>query len=405
MTTRRLYYDDAFQSEFAAQVLRCEPVRQGEAAAWSVVLNETAFYPNSGGQPSDTGRLGEARVIDVLDAQEENGEIRHDELRHIVDRPLAPGPVTGTIDWPRRFDHMQQHTGQHLLSAIFDSRHRLPTVSFHLGAELSTIDLRGREPGEEILEAAEREANAVIFEARPVRVRYGSAEELEKLGIRKKVERQGTLRALEIEGLDLQPCGGTHVGNTGQIGLLLLRRVTKIRQDWRLEFVCGERARRTARADFRKLQQAAAALTCAPDEIVAAVGRMQQERESSFRASRALAERLAVADARLLVEETPPRADGLRIIAKNIPEAAADDLGLLATALAQTEGTVALLAAQGFLVFARHTALAQDMNQLLRETLQSLGGKGGGQPAFARGRLNDPALAEQAIAQARERIG
>ncbi|MBZ5528289.1 MAG: alanyl-tRNA editing protein [Acidobacteriia bacterium] len=400
MTTRRLYYDDAFQREFAAQVLRCEPVRQGEEAAWSVVLKETAFYPGSGGQPNDTGRLGEARVLDVLDAQDEN-----DELRHIVDRPLAPGPVTGTIDWPRRFDHMQQHTGQHLLSAVFESRHGLPTVSFHLGAEVSTIDLRGKEPGEEILEAAEREANAVIFEVRSVRVRYGTAEELEKLGIRKKVERQGTLRALEIEGIDLQPCGGTHVGNTGQIGLMLLRRVTKIRQDWRLEFVCGERARRTARVDFRKLQGAAAALTCSPDEIVTAVGRMQQERESSFRAARALSERLAVAESRLLVEEAPPRADGLRIIAKVFPEAGAEDLGLLATALAQYEGTVALVAAQGFLIFARHAAVARDMNQLLRETLQSLGGKGGGQPGFARGRLNDPALAEQALAEARKRIG
>jgi alanyl-tRNA synthetase len=400
MATRRLYYDDSFQREFAAQVLRCEPVRQGDAEAWSVVLNETAFYPNSGGQPSDTGRLGEAHVIDVLDS--ENAE---DEIRHIVDRPLAPGPVSALLDWPRRFDHMQQHTGQHLLSALFESRHRLPTVSFHLGAELSTIDLRGREPGEEILEAAEREANAVIFEARPVRVRYGTAEELEKLGIRKKVERQGTLRALEIEGLDLQPCGGTHVANTGQVGLLLLRPITKIRQDWRLEFVCGERARRTARADFRKLQAAAAALTCAPDEIVSAIGRMQQERDNSFRSSRVLAERLAQAEARLLIAETPPRADGLRIISKVFQESSADDLGLLATALAQTESTVALLAAQGFFVFARHASLAQDMNQLLRETLQSLGGKGGGQPAFARGRLNDPALSEKAILEARERIG
>ena len=393
MTGHPAYERDPFATSLETRVL-CWGDEKGRSF---VVLEDTVFYPEGGGQPCDLGTLNGVAVLDV--------QKREGEIRHYLAVPLVPGQVTCRLDWSRRFDHMQQHTGQHLLSALFESRHRLPTVSFHLGAELSTIDLRGREPGEEILEAAEREANAVIFEARPVRVRYGTAEELEKLGIRKKVERQGTLRALEIEGLDLQPCGGTHVANTGQIGLLLLRRVTKIRQDWRLEFVCGERARRTARADFRKLQGAAAALTCAPDEIVAAVGRMQQERENSFRAARALAERLAVADARLLIAETPPRADGLRLIAKNIPEAAAADLGLLATALAQTESTVALLAAQGFLVFARHAALAQDMNQLLRDTLQSLGGKGGGQPAFARGRLNDPALSEKAIMEARERIG
>lgn len=397
MTTRRLYYDDAFLREFEAQVLRCEPAQHGEAAVWSAVLDETAFYPSSGGQPNDTGRLGEARVLDVLEVD--------DEIHHVVDRPLATGPVRGAIDWPRRFDHMQQHTGQHLLSAVFGSRHGLPTVSFHLGGEISTIDLRGKEPGEEIVEAAEREANAVIFEARPARVQYGTAEELDKLGIRKKVERQGTLRALEIEGIDLQPCGGTHVGNTGQIGLLLIRRVTKIRQDWRVEFICGERARRVARADFRNLLGAAAALTCAPDELVAAIGRAQQERDGSFHAARALSERLAEADARLLAEATAPRPDGLRIVARVIPEASADYLGLLATALAKYEHAVALLAAQGLLVFARHDAVAQDMNRLLRDTLQSLGGKGGGQPGFARGRLNDPALSEQAVAGAKERIG
>lgn len=400
MTTRRLYYDDAYQREFSARILRCEPVRHGQAEAWSVVLDETAFYPSSGGQPNDTGRLGEARVLDVLDTEEADGEIRH-----IVDRALALGPVSGAIDWPRRFDHMQQHSGQHLLSAIFDSRHGLPTVSFHLGEEISTIDLRGGEADEEILEEAEKAANAAIFESRPVRVRYGSAEELEQLGIRKRVERKGTLRALEIEGIDLQPCGGTHVSATGQIGLLLLRRVTKIRQDWRVEFVCGERARRMARADFRRLRGAAAALTCAPEDVEAAIGRLQQERESSYRAARGLSERLAVADARELIGCTPPREDGLRIVAKVLPEAGAEELGLLASALAKQEGTVALLAAQGFLVFARHEAVARDMNQLLRDTLQSLGGKGGGQQGFARGRLNDAALSEQAIREARQRLG
>jgi len=395
MPTRRLYYDDSFLREFTAEALRCEPARHGDAAAWGVVLDQTAFYPDSGGQPADAGLLGEARVLEVTDAG--------DDVVHLVDRPVPLGPIRGEIDWPRRFDHMQQHTGQHLLSAVFLERYSLPTVSFHLGSDVSTIDLRGKEPTEALLEETERAANAIIFESRPVRVRYGTAEELDKLGVRKKVEREGKLRALEIEGVDLQPCGGTHVADTGQIGLLLLRRVAKIRQDWRVEFVCGERARRAARGDFRLLQHAAAALSCGPEEVAAAIGRTQQERDARFRAARALSERLAEAEGRLFAEDTPPGAEGLRIISRVLPAASADYLGLLATAIAKNEKTIVLLASEGFLVFAQHESAAKDMNQLLRDTLQAFGGKGGGQRNFARGRLSNPGHSEQAVILARER--
>ena len=164
------------------------------------------------------------------------------------------GKAHGCIHWARRLDHMQQHTGQHLLSAIFQERFGLPTVSFHLGSEVSTIDLRGNEPSEAVLEGAERAANEVIFDDRPVTVRYGTAEKLAQLGVRKEVERTGILRAIEIEGVDLQPCGGTHVRRTSQIGVTLVRGCSKIRQDWRVEFVCGRRTERVARADAKLLR-------------------------------------------------------------------------------------------------------------------------------------------------------
>jgi alanyl-tRNA synthetase len=396
MATRRLYYDDAFLREFTANVLSCEPSRFGDAPAWNALLDETAFYPTSGGQPQDTGSLGEARVLDVSEAGE--------EILHTVDRPLTTGRVTGQIDWPRRFDHMQQHTGQHLLSAILQERYGLPTVSFHLGAEISTVDLRGAEPRDELLASAERAANAAIFEGRPVRVRYGTAEELERIGIRKKIERKGVLRALEIEGLDLQPCGGTHVAHTGQIGMLLLRRVTKIRQDWRVEFLCGERARRAARRDSRLLHEAASVLGCGPEDLVESIRRAQQEQDAHFREARALSERLAQAEARLLVEEVPLGASETRIVSRVLADADAGYLGLFGTALAKYERTIALLASQGYLVFAQHESAAKDMNLLLGETLQAFGGKGGGQSNFARGRLNDPAGSEAALAHARKRL-
>src|SRR6266852_3145329 len=245
MATRRLYYGDSFVREFDGQVLSCEPEVHNGAPAWAVVLDSTGLYPTSGGRPHDLGKLGDANVLDVRDEE--------DEIVHVTDRELQPGSVHGCIDWTRRLDHMQQHTGQHLLSAMFQERYGRPTVSFHLWSDFCTIDLRGPEPTEEILEGAERAANQAISEDRDIAVRYGTAEEFGGLGVRKEVQRSGILRAVEIEGADLQPCGGTHVKSTAQIGIILVRGRAKMRQDWRVEFVCGHRASRVARHDFRLL--------------------------------------------------------------------------------------------------------------------------------------------------------
>ena len=210
MGTHRLYYDDSYLQNFEARVTECVPAAPvpGTAGAWEVVLDQSAFYPTSGGQPNDLGKLGEARVFDVRDEGE--------EIVHVVEQELKVGEeVHGCVDWARRFDHMQQHTGQHLLSAVFQERFGLPTMSFHLGEELCTIDLQGPEPKADALEGAQRAANVVVFEDRAVNVRYGTAEQLAEIGVRKEVEREGILRAIEIEGADLQPCGGTHVKSTG----------------------------------------------------------------------------------------------------------------------------------------------------------------------------------------------
>src|SRR5215467_8172516 len=276
MTTRRLYYDDAFQTEFTARIMYCEVLPPDVSSgitgnAWSLILDRTAFYPTSGGQPNDLGKIGDSNVLDVRDAG--------DEILHVVDRRPEDPDVKGCIHWPRRFDHMQQHTGQHLLSAMFQERFGRPTVSFHLGAEISTIDLRGAEPSQEILEGAERAANQIVFEDRAVTVRYGTAEQLSEMGARKEVDREGILRAIEIESADLQPCGGTHVKSTGQIGMILVRACTKIRQDWRVEFVCGGRAEKTARRDVHLLQQVAEKLNCASEDVVSSASRAAAERD------------------------------------------------------------------------------------------------------------------------------
>ena len=401
MTTRRLYYDDSYEREFNARVVYCEPlppdVNSGiTAPALGLLLDRTAFYPASGGQPHDLGKIGDANVLEVRD--------QGDEILHVVDRRPSSPDVNCCVNWLRRFDHMQQHTGQHLLSAMFQERFGRPTVSFHLGADFCTIDLRGPEPSEEILEGAERAANGIIFEDRPVTVRYGTAEDLAALGVRKEVERAGILRAIEIEGADLQPCGGTHVKSTGQIGTLLVRRCSKMRQDWRVEFVCGGRAERVARQDFLRLRAAGEKMSCSPEEVVASAERVVAERDAHFKRTRVLLEQLARIGAGQAVREAAAGPDGVRVVQRVFEDVEPEFLGYFATEVAKAEKSIALLAGteSGNILFAQHPGAGKDMNGALKAVLAKVAGKGGGTRDFARGRLEDAAQADSALALARE---
>jgi alanyl-tRNA synthetase len=402
MPTRRLYYDDPFQKEFTARVVHCEvlppDVNSGITAnIWGLLLDRTAFYPTSGGQPNDLGKIGDANVLDVRD--------EGDEILHLVDRKPSDPDVTCCIHWPRRFDHMQQHTGQHLLSAMFQERFGLPTVSFHLGSELCTIDLRGPQPSDEILEGAERAANQIIFEDRPVNVRYGTADQLAKLGVRKEVDREGILRAVEIEAADLQPCGGTHVKSTGQIGMVLVRRCTKVRQDWRVEFVCGGRAERVARQDFQRTRRVADLLSCAPDDLESAASKAISERDANFKNVRAQLQRLAEAESQLALHSSLPGPRGLRVVSRVFQGMPSEYLGFFATEFAKSERAVALLAFEdGSLLFAQHSSAGCDVSQLLKLTLEKFAGKGGGTRDFSRGKLTDASQASAALAFALEKL-
>ena len=221
--TERLYYDDSYLRRFHATV-------ETGADLSRVYLDRTAFYPASGGQPFDTGLIGPARVVEVVDEE--------DRVAHLLDRPLEPGWYPCEIDWPRRFDHMQQHTGQHLLSAVLSDAFGLPTVSFHLGAEASTIDVEAPpqfDPAR--LVEAESRANALIFENRRVSVSYHDGRE-DNLRLRKPSEREGIIRVVTIEDLDRSACGGTHVAATGEAGPILIRKLDRIRGNLRIEFLC-----------------------------------------------------------------------------------------------------------------------------------------------------------------------
>jgi len=272
-----------------------------------------------------------------------------------------------------------------------------------LGSELCTIDVRGPEPTAEVLQGAQRAANRAIFEDRPVTVRYGTAQQLAALGVRKEVERQGILRAIEIEGADLQPCGGTHVKTTGQIGLILVRRCTKIRQDWRIEFACGGRAERLATADFQLLRTIGERLSCAPEEAMAVMDKAATERDANFKSLRTTRQQLAEARAALMMRETVAAADGGRVIAAVFEEENLEQLLPLATELARNERTVALLGhgETGQLVFAQHATGVRDLASLLKQVLAVVPGKGGGTRDFVRAKLAEPSRVAEAVETAR----
>jgi alanyl-tRNA synthetase len=275
-----------------------------------------------------------------------------------------------------------------------------------LGSDVCTIDVRGREPTQEILDRATAAANDIVYADRAVNVRYGSPEELTAAGVRETVERTGTLRAIEIESLELQPCGGTHVHRTGQIGMILVRGVSRIRQDWRVEFACGRRAERLAREDFAALRAVAQRLNCSPQESVAAAERVVAERDAHFKSARASIQKLAEMDARAYLQDVPVGTDGLRLAAKLFEGEAAEYVQTFARELAQAENTVALLVRSecGQIFFSQHPTAKKDMNALLGEALKHVPGKGGGSRDSARGRLADPQRASEFLAFAVSRL-
>lgn len=403
--TDRLYYHDSFLREFDAAVISCTP----EGPRWKVILNKTAFYPTSGGQPHDLGTLGDVQVVEVVDAPNiaagpeasNPGDPHH--VVHYTTAEVAAGPIHGRIDWSRRLDHMQQHTAQHLLSAAFIELFGFQTVSFHLGKEISTIDLAAPSVVLRQVEAAERRTNEIVFENRPVVIRFGTAQQLAESGIRKKVDREGILRVIEIEGFDRQPCGGTHLARTGQAGLTLLRKLERSREHWRIEFVAGYRALAAARSDFATLTQAASLLSCALADVPAGITKIIEDRRTSNTAIKHLEERLANLEAQSLLQQHPETSSGPRLILAMPPDATPAYLALLAAKLVAEKNVIALLVSResGHVAAARSAELTQDLGATLRESLREFNGKGGGAKHFAQGALPDPTQADAFITRAK----
>ena len=384
--TERLYYHDSHLTEFDARVLS---VTDEEAGRASVTLDRTAFYPTGGGQPSDTGTLGAARVLECVDAEEEG------VVRHIIEGtpPEVGAQVRGRIDWARRLDHLQQHTGQHILSQAFVQLFDAPTRAFRMLERVSEIDVDLREPSTERIEQAVELANRVIWEDRPVSIRQVSTAEAAALPLRKDSAREGDLRIIEIENFDLSPCGGTHAVRTGEVGILAVRSWERAKGLTRVEFLAGGRVLADYRRANHTARSVAALFSAGRDDAHELAARALEENKTLMRRLRTLEEVAARVEADELIAAAQPVGDDAhtRVITRAFMDRDAESLKRLALSIITRPGHVALLGSRDLdgraarLVFARAADAQGDMNALMRESCALLEGRGGGRPDLAQG--------------------
>ena len=393
--TERLYYTDCYMQGFQARVIRTSPDAQGVR----IFLDRTAFYPESGGQPADHGTLVGVPVLEVVD---EGGEIAH----LLRDSPASES-VQGIIDWTRRFDHMQQHTGQHLLSAAFERTGGYKTVSFHLGTDASTIDLDSDRVGAKQVEKAEELANQIVFENRPVQISFRPSAEAGEMDLRKPTFREGDIRLVEVQGFNLSACGGTHVRQTGAVGLISIRKVDHTKGLTRVGFLCGSRALRRARQDFAILSDAARLFSTGLENVPELIAKQAQELREAARLRDKLVEDLAELEALQWWQNAPERG-GSRVVRRLFEAEEGKKAKMVAHAIAKHASAIALLGVKGqptALFFSQSAGGRADMAAVLKQTLAKFGGKGGGTRDFAQGGGPAESHLEEALAFAEVLLG
>lgn len=386
--TTRLYYHEPWCRSFDGRVVDLAP--SAEPGRSLVYLDRSAFYPTTGGQPFDTGRLGGARVVDVLD--QEDGRVAH-----VVEGTLALGDqVRGEINWARRFDHMQQHTGQHILSAAFERLHGARTESFHLGSDVSTIDLDADVSAAQVA-SAERLANDVAWDDRAVGIRFVTTEEAARLPLRKPPVKSGTLRLIEVQDFDLSACGGTHVSRTGEVGVIAVKAWERYKGGTRIEFVCGARALDSYRLFRDAVTGSVRALSVFPHELPEGIARLQSANKDAQREIRRLREALAGHEGvawRDRAEVLGP----VRAVVAAVEGYDAASMKLLAGAAADAPGHAAVFfdtARPAIVAAAAHAGVpAADCGALVRDLCARFGGRGGGKPAVAQGGGLDAPVAD-----------
>jgi alanyl-tRNA synthetase len=381
--TQRLYYTDSYLRDFEASV-----VERGDEGR-RIYLDRTAFYPTSGGQPFDTGRLAGVPVIDVVDEGE--------RVAHLLASPIREDRVGGQVEWSRRFDHMQQHTGQHLLSAVAADSLGCSTMAVHFGGKTSTIDLEGPQLTSDQVAALEATANQVVVENRPVQVSFEEASEA--IGLRKRPPRSGTIRVVTIEQLDRSACGGTHVRATGEIGAILIRKIERVRKATRLEFLCGGRAITQARADYALLSRLAGELSAPPEEIPHLLEVQRAELKEAQSARRDAESRVDLLQARELYAAAVPDAVGIRSVVLRDAVSSLETLRRLAQAFATLPRAMFIGVAADSPAVVLSTSSDSGINAagVLKGVLALVGGRGGGSATLAQGVVPGRAELEQVL--------
>ena len=371
MKTERLYYNDPYLLEFDANVVE----RRNVGERMGVVLDKTAFYPTSGGQPNDLGTINGVPLIDCVEDEATESVV------HVVNGALEPGPAHCLVDAARRADHMQQHSGQHVLSQAFVELFNWPTVSFHLGVTHCTIDLPAESVSREQAEKAEDLANRIIRDNRSVAVRYIAQENIAEAGLRKPTERSGEIRVIDIAGYDRSACGGTHVRTTREIGSVLVTGLERAKKQTRVQFICGDRVVHYARQANRVLEGISQTISAPPLETASGVRALWDEHQQLRKRSEDLEAQLMDFEAAQF-----PLENGFAV--GSFTNRGIDKLKLLASKICSRPATIALLADQADqlrVVFARSTDANVDVAAVLKQTLERFGGRGGGRPNLAQG--------------------
>ncbi|MFN8008720.1 MAG: DHHA1 domain-containing protein [Terriglobia bacterium] len=394
--TERLYYYDSYLKSFAAKPLSSTSMAGGVG----VVLDETAFYPTSGGQPHDLGRLGDRDVLDVFEDEQGN-------VVHLLEQEIRVDQPVGQIHWDRRYDHMQQHTGQHLLSQAFLRTSRHNTVSFHLGSDYATIDLDSEMVPVSQLDLAEKLVNQVIAENRPVTSRIVLREEADELGLRKQSEREGPLRIVTIEDFDVSACGGTHVRQTAEVGGVAIRKTERVNRQLRIEFVCGHRIIQSHRADLAHLTAIARQLSVGLPEAPQRIEKQIQETKNLQRQLREKNKLLAGYLARELYAQARDFR-GFKLVRHMFEEEDMDFLKLVQQALLEQGPCITLLGCrrqgQASLIFSQSESSPLDLRELIAEASRRIEGKGGGVRHLVQGGGKNPDQLEAALLAAEEKI-
>lgn len=375
MHTQKLYYFDSYLTEFQANIIEILPYQD----KYAIIMDKTYFYPESGGQPSDIGTINSVSISYVI--EQEN------KILHIADNKLELGPVSCKIDWDKRFYSMQQHSGQHILSACFYKLYQGETSSFHIGKDTVTIEIDIESFNADMAELVEEMANSMIYNNHIISTDIVDKEKLTLLPLRKQPKVTSNIRIVDIEGCDCSPCGGTHVKATGEIGIIKIKRWEKLKNSHKFEFICGIRALKDYRYKNTLVNKLGAYLSASEQDVEKAFLKFTEDYKGLQKQVSQFRNELVTYDAHSLMEQSID-IGGLKVISKILENRDFNEIKLIAQIIVSNPSKIALLATSNEgsqLIFTRSDDAEINMNNLLKSILPIINGKGGGSSKAAQG--------------------